>query len=77
MIILPWYGFALACMASFAIAWVLLSLLTSVKIEDMEREASGLRMRLIESLERVEKWQALAEMYHDGIHKQAGIDNDE
>ena len=77
MILLPWYVFALACMASFAIAWILLSMLTSGKMDDVEKENAQLRLRLASALDRVEKWQTLAEMYHDGIHKQAGIDNDE
>ena len=57
MILLPWYLFAITCMASFAIAWILLSLLISGKIADLEREAV--------------EWKTLAELYHEWLHKQA------
>jgi len=64
MILLPWYFFAIACMTSFAIAWVLLSLLTSGKIDDLN---SAIAVARKESAE----WKTLAELYHDALHKQS------
>ena len=64
MILLPWYLFALSCMASFSIAWILLSMLTSGKIDDLNSAIVAARKEAAE-------WKTLAELYHDALHKQA------